>query len=119
MKLFRLYQVDSFTLNLFRGNLASVVPDADGLTIEQMLAIAREMNKSETAFILSPSTPDHEVWIHLLHLRSRCHRVDTQRSLHVTYGLGKRILHHVGLFKRLVLEFYPLTSFAGMVITVS
>jgi PhzF family phenazine biosynthesis protein len=63
MKKCRLYQVDSFTTDLFQGNPAGVVPDADGLTAAQMQAIAREMNNSETAFILSPIAPDHEVWI--------------------------------------------------------
>ena len=63
MKKYRLYQVDSFTRDLFRGNPAGVVPDADGLTAAQMQAIAREMNNSETAFILPPTATDHEVWI--------------------------------------------------------
>lgn len=63
MKKCRLYQVDSFTTDLFRGNPAGVVPDADGLSAAQMQAIAREMNNSETAFILSPTATDHEVWI--------------------------------------------------------
>jgi PhzF family phenazine biosynthesis protein len=63
MKKYRLYQVDSFTKELFRGNPAGVVPDADGLTEAQMQAIAREMNSSETAFILPPTAGDHEVWI--------------------------------------------------------
>ena len=63
MKKCRLYQVDVFTTDLFRGNPAGVVPDADGLTAAQMQAIAREMNNSETAFILSPTAADHEVWI--------------------------------------------------------
>jgi len=63
MKKYRLYQVDSFTTELFRGNPAGVVPNADGLTEAQMQAIAREMNNSETAFILSPTSSDHEVWV--------------------------------------------------------
>lgn len=63
MKKYKLYQVDAFTKTLFQGNPAGVVPDADGLTEEQMQAIAREMNNSETAFILSPTASDHEVWI--------------------------------------------------------
>jgi PhzF family phenazine biosynthesis protein len=63
MKKYRLYQVDSFTKELFQGNPAGVVPNADGLTEAQMQAIAREMNNSETAFILSPIAKDHEVWI--------------------------------------------------------
>ncbi len=63
MKKYRLYQVDSFTTDLFRGNPAGVVPNADGLTEARMQAIAREMNNSETAFILSPTSSDHDVWV--------------------------------------------------------
>lgn len=63
MKTYRLYQVDSFTKDLFRGNPAGVVPNADGLSVAQMQEIAREINNSETAFILSPTGSDHEVWI--------------------------------------------------------
>jgi PhzF family phenazine biosynthesis protein len=40
-----------------------VVANADGLTDAQMQAIAREMNNSETAFVLSPTGSDHDVWI--------------------------------------------------------
>jgi PhzF family phenazine biosynthesis protein len=61
MKKYRLYQVDSFTTELLRGNPAGVVPDADGLTEARMQAIARELNNSETAFIFPPSAPDHDV----------------------------------------------------------
>lgn len=60
-EIYRLYQVDAFTTELFRGNPAGVVPDADGLSEVQMQAIARELNNSETAFILSPSSGDHDV----------------------------------------------------------
>jgi PhzF family phenazine biosynthesis protein len=60
---YRIYQVDSFTNELFRGNPAGVLPNADGLTDEQMQNIARELNNSETAFILKPTGNDHEVWV--------------------------------------------------------
>ena len=63
MKKYRAYQVDAFTTQKFAGNPAGVIPDADGLTDAQMQTIARELNNSETAFILSPTAPDHEVWI--------------------------------------------------------
>jgi len=39
------------------------VPDADGLSDATMQAIARELNNSETAFLLSSTTPDHDVWV--------------------------------------------------------
>ena len=63
MRTLRIYQVDAFTKEKFHGNPAGVVTNADGLTDAQMQAIAREMNNSETAFILSPSGPDHDVWV--------------------------------------------------------
>lgn len=63
MKTYRIWQVDAFTTQRFTGNPAGVVSNADGLTDAQMQAIARELNNSETAFLLSSIGPDHEVWI--------------------------------------------------------
>ncbi len=63
MKIYRVYQIDAFTRRRFEGNPAGVVANADGLTASQMQAIARELNNSETAFILSPTAPGHDVWI--------------------------------------------------------
>lgn len=63
MNRYRIYQIDAFTKKQFEGNPAGVVANADGLTDSQMQAIARELNNSETAFILSPTAPDHDVWI--------------------------------------------------------
>jgi len=60
---YKLFQVDSFTDAAFKGNPAGVVLDADGLTDQEMQQIAREMNNSETVFILSPTATDHEVWL--------------------------------------------------------
>lgn len=63
MKTYRIYQVDSFTREKFRGNPAGVVSNADGLTEDQMQRIARELNNSETAFVFSPSGDDHDVHV--------------------------------------------------------
>ncbi len=63
MGVHRLYQVDSFTTEKFTGNPAGVVSNADGLTEDEMQKIAREMNCSETAFILSPEAEDHDARI--------------------------------------------------------
>lgn len=52
MRKYRLYQIDSFTRTRLSGNPAGVVPDARGLSDDEMRAIARELNNSETAFIL-------------------------------------------------------------------
>ncbi|MCX4672194.1 PhzF family phenazine biosynthesis isomerase [Streptomyces sp. NBC_01381] len=56
-----LHQVDSFTRTPFTGNPAGVVLDADGMTDADMLAVARELNNSETAFVLPPDGADHDV----------------------------------------------------------
>lgn len=61
MKTYKIYQVDSFTRDKFHGNPAGVVPNADGLTEEQMQRIARELNNSETAFIFSPTSQEYDV----------------------------------------------------------
>jgi trans-2,3-dihydro-3-hydroxyanthranilate isomerase len=50
-------QLDVFTDRPFCGNPLAVFPDAEGLSDEQMQQIAREMNLSETVFVL-PS--EHE-----------------------------------------------------------
>ncbi len=54
MKKYIVYQIDSFTKTVFKGNPAGVVVNADGLSENQMQQIARELNNSETAFLLSP-----------------------------------------------------------------
>ena len=44
-------QVDVFTTHALEGNPLTVFPKAEGLSDETMLAIARELNHSETTFI--------------------------------------------------------------------
>ncbi|HTV60144.1 MAG TPA: PhzF family phenazine biosynthesis protein [Verrucomicrobiae bacterium] len=51
----RLYTLDVFTTREFAGNPLAVVTDGDGLSPATMLAIAREMNLSETVFVQRPS----------------------------------------------------------------
>ena len=51
--------VDVFTDRPLAGNPLAVVSDADDLTPEQMQAIAREFNLSETAFLLTPRIKLH------------------------------------------------------------
>src|SRR6059058_526465 len=57
----QVHQVDAFTREPFTGNPTGVVLNADALSEAQMLAIARELNNAETAFILSPDGADHTV----------------------------------------------------------
>lgn len=51
-------QVDAFTTQRLAGNPCAVVFDADELSTENMQAIAREMNLSETVFVLRPERGD-------------------------------------------------------------
>jgi trans-2,3-dihydro-3-hydroxyanthranilate isomerase len=53
--------VDVFAATPLTGNPLPVVPDADGLTVEQMTAITREFNQSETTFLVQPTDPRADV----------------------------------------------------------
>jgi trans-2,3-dihydro-3-hydroxyanthranilate isomerase len=50
---------DVFTDRPFGGNPLAVVPDARGISTERMQQVAREMNLSETVFVLPPEDPAH------------------------------------------------------------
>lgn len=51
----KFYQADVFTGQPFGGNPVAVFPDAHGLADYQLQRIAREMNLSETVFVLPPT----------------------------------------------------------------
>src|SRR5258705_7176807 len=51
----RYYTLDVFTTNRFAGNPLAVITDGDGFSDDQMQAIAREMNLSETVFVQKPT----------------------------------------------------------------
>jgi trans-2,3-dihydro-3-hydroxyanthranilate isomerase len=51
----RFYTLDVFTTARFQGNPLAVITDGDGLSTDQMQAIAREMNLSETVFVQKPT----------------------------------------------------------------
>lgn len=50
-------QLDVFTREPFAGNPLAVFPDAQGMSDAEMLMVAREMNLSETTFVLPPTRP--------------------------------------------------------------
>jgi trans-2,3-dihydro-3-hydroxyanthranilate isomerase len=54
----RFVQVDVFTERVFGGNPLAVVFGAEGLDEGVMQAIAREINCSETTFVLAPTRPE-------------------------------------------------------------
>jgi trans-2,3-dihydro-3-hydroxyanthranilate isomerase len=63
MKSYKIKHVDAFTTEPFTGNPAGVVLDAKGLNEKAMQNIAREMNLSETAFILPPTLKNADIQI--------------------------------------------------------
>ncbi len=62
---FRYVVVDVFTDTPLAGNQLAVFTDARDLTSEEMQDLAREMNFSETVFVLPPSASDADVRIRI------------------------------------------------------
>ncbi len=56
----KIFQVDAFTNKIFGGNPAGVVLDAQDLNSNQMQKIAREMNLSETAFVINSNSKNYD-----------------------------------------------------------
>jgi PhzF family phenazine biosynthesis protein len=61
----RFKQVDVFTSVPFKGNALAVVFDADGLSTEQMQAIARWTQLSETTFLQKPTDPAADYYVRI------------------------------------------------------
>jgi trans-2,3-dihydro-3-hydroxyanthranilate isomerase len=58
-------QVDVFTDQPFTGNPLAVILDAEGLSPDQMQSIAREMNLSETTFVLPPTKSEADYGVRI------------------------------------------------------
>jgi len=58
MPKYNFIQLDVFTDRTFAGNPLAVFPESEGITDEQMQQIAREMNLSETVFVLPSDKED-------------------------------------------------------------
>ena len=56
----RFITADVFTDQPFGGNPLAVLPDARGLSTDQMQRLAREFNLSETVFVMPPEKPEHD-----------------------------------------------------------
>jgi trans-2,3-dihydro-3-hydroxyanthranilate isomerase len=61
MRSYRYLHYDVFTDHIFGGNQLAVVLDGRGLATETMQAIAKEMNFSETTFVLPPEQAETDV----------------------------------------------------------
>lgn len=64
----RFQLVDVFSETPFLGNPVAVVLDAEGLATEQMLAITRWMNLSESTFLLPPTSPEADYRVRIFTL---------------------------------------------------
>lgn len=78
---FPFHTIDVFTSTPLEGNPLAVVMDADALVTQQMQAIAREFNVSETVFVLKPGNPAHSA-----RLRIFTPQVEVQFAGHPTIG---------------------------------
>jgi trans-2,3-dihydro-3-hydroxyanthranilate isomerase len=65
LKSYRYLHLDVFTDRIFGGNQLAVVLDGRGLTTVAMQAIAKEMNFSETTFVLPPERPDTDARVRI------------------------------------------------------
>ena len=65
MRSYRYLHLDVFTDKLFGGNQLAVFLDGRGLSSDAMQAIAKEMNFSETTFVLPPAQPEAEVHVRI------------------------------------------------------
>ena len=61
--------IDVFTDVPYSGNQLAVFPDADGLSTEQMQKLAREINYSETTFILDGGNPEADFEIRIFTIK--------------------------------------------------
>ena len=91
MRRVRIFQVDAFTTQLFAGNPAGVVLDAQLLDEREMQLIARELGSADTAFVLPPDAADHD-----LGLRFFTPRGETGFVGHATIA-AHAVLHSLGL----------------------
>jgi trans-2,3-dihydro-3-hydroxyanthranilate isomerase len=61
LRRYRIVYVDAFTTEPFKGNPCAILPDAQGLSSEEMRKIARETNLSETSFVFPSSEANFRV----------------------------------------------------------
>lgn len=65
MRSYRYLHLDVFTDRLFGGNQLAVILDGRGLAADTMQAIAKEMNFSETTFVLPPEVAATDVRVRI------------------------------------------------------
>ena len=91
--------VDVFTDRRFGGNPLAVLPNAAGLTAEQMQAIANEFNLSETTFVLPPKDVAHTAEVRIF-----TPRFELPFAGHPNVGTGFVVARRFGVPGALVFE---------------
>lgn len=90
---------DVFTTEKFAGNQLAVVFDADGLTTDEMQAVTREFNLSETTFVLPPENSVHTARVRIFALG-----YEMPFAGHPTVGTAIAIARKTGVTGELILE---------------
>ncbi len=93
MQRYHFYQVDVFTRQPFGGNQLAVFIDGQGLDTAQMQDLAREMNYSETTFVLPPVSPGAQKKVRIF-----TPAIEMPMAGHPTVGTAA-LLVHLGLVK--------------------
>lgn len=88
MRRYRYIHLDVFTEHLFGGNQLAVFVEADGLSDTIMQAIAKEMNFSESTFVLPARRPDTDI-----HLRIFTPERELPMAGHPTIGTAFALAH--------------------------
>jgi PhzF family phenazine biosynthesis protein len=89
MRRFAFRQVDVFTGEPYKGNPVAVVLEADGLQAEQMQALARWTNLSETTFVCASQHPEADYQLRIFTPRS-----ELPFAGHPTLGSAHAALEH-------------------------
>ncbi|MCS6948705.1 MAG: PhzF family phenazine biosynthesis isomerase, partial [Steroidobacteraceae bacterium] len=88
----QVFQIDAFTQQRFTGNPAGVVLGAEVLSDAEMLAIARELNNADTAFVLPADGADHDLRMRFFTPRSEAPFVG-HATVAAHYVLSRRAVH--------------------------
>jgi len=99
MKKFDFATFDVFSDRRFAGNQLAVIFDADSLSIEEMLAIAREFNYAESVFVLKARDPKNAARIRIFTIG-----YEMPFAGHPTVGSAVAISEQVGIKDKLSLE---------------
>lgn len=101
MKALDIYQIDAFTNECFRGNPAGLCILKEEIQEDCLCLIAREMNLSETAFVI-PADGMTPADSHLFHLRWFTPKNEMPLCGHATLGAAKVLFDDIGINTKVI-----------------